>query len=244
MSWHRGTTGWMARYNRHASAAAAIRPECPQVVRPTDLRIAPGSRRSTGRVRVATTRQTKLRPVRQAIPWINDSGNGPGDDPIPGKALESHGDPGGSRPLFLWATRPARRCGGVARSIAEGLAGAASAAAQCRPGFGHPAVGCLYPQITADQERAALDGADGGRDIRLLAGNTRCLVVQGPGRAAAYDLGYQRRARGARSDPGPLPAIEYLRKPAQALAGMPASLRVEVHGDLTALVRLARPWPG
>ena len=76
-----------------------------------------------------------------------------------------------------------------------------------------------YPQITAEEERAALDGADGGRDVRLLTGNTRCLVVQGPGRAAADDLGYQRGARGAWGDPGPLPAIEYLREPAQALAG-------------------------
>ena len=149
--------------------------------------------------------------------------------------------PGGSRPLFF---RAIRRFGGVARSIAEGLADAASAPAQCRPGIGHPPVGCLYPQITAEEERAALDGADGGRDIRLLTGDTRCLVVQGPGRAAADDLGYQGRARGARGDPGPLPAIEYLRKPVQALAEMPASLRVEVHGDLAALVRLPRPWPG
>ena len=120
--------------------------------------------------------------------------------------------PGGSWCLFFWAIRWARRFGGVARSIAEGLAGAASAPAQCRPGIGHPAVGCLYPQITAEEERAALDGADGGRDIGLLTGNTRCLVVQGPGRAAADDLGYQRRARGVRGDPGPLPAIEYLRE--------------------------------
>jgi len=152
--------------------------------------------------------------------------------------------PGGSRSLFFWAIRRARRFGGVARSIAEGLAGAASAPAQRRPGVGHPAVGCLYPQITAEEERAALDGADGSRDIGLLTGNTRRVVVQGPGRAAADDLGYQRRARGVRGDPGPLPAIEYLRKPAEALGGMPASLRVEVHGDLAALVRLPRPWPG
>ena len=128
--------------------------------------------------------------------------------------------------------------------IAEGLPGAASAPAQCRPGIGHPAVGCLNPQIAAEEERAALDGADGGRDIRLLGGNTRCLVVQCPGRAAADDLGYQRRARGVRGDPGPLPGIEHLRKPAEALGEMPASLRVEVHGDLTALVGLPRPWPG
>ena len=91
---------------------------------------------------------------------------------------------------------------GGARSIAEGLADAASAPAQCRPGIGHPPAGCLYPQITAEEERAALDGADGGRDIWLLTGNTRCLVVQGPGRAAADDLGYQRRARGARAIQG------------------------------------------
>jgi len=102
----------------------------------------------------------------------------------------------------------------------------------------------MYPQITPDQERSALHGADGGRDIRLLTGNTRRLIVQGPGRAAADDLGYQRRARRVRHDPGPVPGIEYLRKPAQALGGMPASLRVEVHSDLAALVRLARPWPG
>jgi hypothetical protein len=151
--------------------------------------------------------------------------------------------PGGSRSLVFRAIRRSRRFGGVARSIAEGLAAAASAPAQCRPGIGHPPAGCLYPQITAEEERAVLDGADGGRDIWLLTGNTRCLVVQGPGRAAADDLGYQRRARGARGDPGPLPAIEYLREPAQALAGMPASLRVEVHSDLAALVRLPRPWP-
>jgi len=152
--------------------------------------------------------------------------------------------PGGSRSLFFWAIGRARRFGGVARSIAEGLAGAASAPAQRRPGIGHPAAGCLYPQITAEEERAALDGTDGGRDIGLLTGNTRCLVVQGPGRAAADDLGDQGRARGVRGDPGPLPAVEDLGKPAEALAGMPASLRVEVHGDLAALVRLPRPWPG
>ena len=151
---------------------------------------------------------------------------------------------GGSWCLFFRAIRWARRFGGVARSIAEGLAGAASAPAQCRPGIGHPPAGCLYPQITAEEERAALDGADGGRDIRLLTGNTRGPVVQGPGRAAADDLGYQRRARGVRGDPGPLPAIEYLGKPAEALGGMPASLRVEVHSNLAALVRLPRPWPG
>ena len=152
--------------------------------------------------------------------------------------------PGGSRSLFFWAIGRAQRFGGVARSIAEGLAGAASAPAQRRPGIGHPAAGCLYPQITAEEERAALDGADSGRDIGLLTGNTRCLVVQGPGRAAADDLGDQRRARGVRGDPGPLPAIEYPGKPAEALGGMPASLRVEVHSDVAALVRLPRPWPG
>ncbi len=152
--------------------------------------------------------------------------------------------PAGSRFLFFWATRQARGFGGVARSIAKGLAGAAGAPAKRGPGIGYRAVGCVYPQIGADEERAALDGADGGRDIRLLAGNTWRLVVQRPGRAAADDLGYQRRARGARGDPGPLPAIEYLREPTQALAGMPASLRVEVHSDLAALVRLPRPWPG
>ena len=130
---------------------------------------------------------------------------------------------GGSRSLFFWAIRRARRFGGVARSIAEGLASAASAPAQRRPGIGHPAPGCLYPQITTEEERAALDGADSGRDIGLLTGNTRCLVVQGPGRAAADDLGDQRRARGVRGDPGPLFAIKYLGKPAEALGGMPAS---------------------
>jgi hypothetical protein len=101
----------------------------------------------------------------------------------------------------------------------------------------------VYLQIAANEERAALDGADGGRDIRLLAGNIWCTVVQGPGRAAADDLGYEPRARGVRGDPGPVPGIEYLWKPAQALGEMPASLRVEVHGDLAALVRLPRPWP-
>ena len=151
---------------------------------------------------------------------------------------------GRSRSLFFWAIGRARRFGGVARGIAEGLAGAASAPAQRRPGIGHPAAGCLYPQITAEEERAALDGADGGRDIGLLTGNTRCLVVQGPGRAAADDLGDQRRARGVRGDPGPLLAIEYLGKPAEALGVMPASVRVEVHSDLAALERLPRPWPG
>ena len=152
--------------------------------------------------------------------------------------------PGGSWSLFFWAIRWARRFGGVARSIAEGLAGAASAPAQCRPGIGYPAVGCLYPQITAEEERAALDGADGGRDIRLLTGNTWRIVVQGAGWAAADDLGNQRRARAVRGDPGPVPGIEYLRKPAEALGEMPASLRVEVHSDLAARVRLPRPWPG
>ena len=134
--------------------------------------------------------------------------------------------------------------GGLARSIAERLAGTASAPAQCGPGIGHRAVGCVYPQIAADKERAALDGADGGRDLRLLRGNTGRLVVQGPGRAAADNLGHQRRARGVRGDPGPLLGIEYLRKPAQTLGEMPASLRIEIHGDLAALVRLPRPWPG
>ena len=152
--------------------------------------------------------------------------------------------PGGSRSLFFWTIGRARRFGGVARSIAEGLAGAASAPAQRRPGIGHPAAGYLYPQITAEEERAALHGADSGRDIGLLTGNIRCLVVQGPGRAAADDLGDQRRARGVRGDPGPLLAIEYPGKPAEALGGMAASLRVEVHSDLAALVRLPRPWRG
>ena len=233
----------MARHNRHASAAAAIRPECPQVVRPTDLRIAPSSRRSTGRVRVRQPARPKLRPVRQAIP-INDGGNGPGDDPIPGKALESQG---------VLADHGLCSSG---RPCTPGGSGASHAASQkgwralrvhrhsaARVSVTQPPAG-LYPQITADQERAALDGADGGRDIRLLTGNTRRLVVQGPRRAAADDLGYQRRARGVRGDPGPLPAIEHLRKPAQALGEMPASLRVEIHGDLAALVRLPRPWPG
>ena len=172
-----------------------------------------------------------------------DGGNGPGNDQIPGEAQEGRRSPGGSRCLFFRATRHARRFGDVARSIAEGLAGAASAPAQCRPGIGHPAAGCLYPQIAAEEERAALDGADGGRDIRLLTGNTWRLVVQGPGRAAADDLSHQRRARGVRGDPRPVARVEYLRKPAQALGEMPASLRVEVHGDLAALVRLPRPWP-
>ena len=158
-------------------------------------------------------------------------------------AREGGGGPGGSWSLFFRATCQGR-FGGLARSIAEGLAGAASAPAQCRPGIGHRAAGCMYPQIAADEERPALDGPDGGRDIRLLAGNTWRLVVQGPGRAAADDLGYQRRARGVRGDPRPVPGIEYLRKPAQALGEMPASLRVEVHGDLAARERLPRPRPG
>ena len=102
----------------------------------------------------------------------------------------------------------------------------------------------MYLQIAADQERAPLDGADGGRDIGLLTGHTWRLVVQGPGRAAADDLSYQRRAPGVRRDPGPLPDIEYLRKPAEALGGMPASLRVEIHSDLAALERLPRPRLG
>ena len=102
----------------------------------------------------------------------------------------------------------------------------------------------MYPQVAADEERPAVDGADGGRDIRLLAGNSWRLVVQGPGRAAADDLGYDRRARGVRGDPGPVPGVEYLRKPAEALGEMPASLRVEIYSDLAARVRLPRPWPG
>ena len=154
------------------------------------------------------------------------------------------GGPGGSRSLFFWAIGRARRLGGVARGIAEGLAGAASAPAQSRPGIGHPAAGCLYPQITAEEERATLDGADSGRDIGLLTGNTRCLVVQGPRRATADDLGDQCSAPGVRGDPRPLLAIEYLGKPAEALGVMPASVRVEVHSDLAALERLPRPWPG
>ena len=89
-----------------------------------------------------------------------------------------------------------------------------------------------------------LDGADAGGDIRLLAGNGWCLVVQGPGRAAPDDLGDERRARGIWGDPGTLPGIEYLRKPAETLGEMPASLRVEVHGDLAALVRRPPPWAG
>ena len=48
----------------------------------------------------------------------------------------------------------------------------------------------MDPQIAADEERPALDGADGGRDIRPLAGNTWRLVVQGPGRATTDDLSY------------------------------------------------------
>ena len=49
--------------------------------------------------------------------------------------------------------------------------------------------------------------------------------MQGPGRAAADDLGDQRRARGVRGDPGPLLAIEYPGKPAKALGGMPRHRR-------------------
>ena len=186
----------------------------------------------------------KVRRPLQHLPATPDA------EPTPTSGASAHrppapggrtGCPGRSRSLYFWQ---ARRFGGLARSIAERLAGAASAPAQRRPGIGHPAVGGLYPQIATDEERAAVDSADGGRDIRLLTGNTRCLVVQGPGRAAADDLGDQRRARGVRGDPRPLPGIEYLRKPAQALGEMPASLRVEVHGDLAALVRLPRPWPG
>ena len=85
----------------------------------------------------------------------------------------------------FWPARQVRRFGGLAPSVAERLAGAASAPAQRRPGLGHRAAGCIYPQIAADEERAAVDGADGGRDLWLLTGNTGRLVVQGPGRAAA-----------------------------------------------------------
>ena len=117
----------------------------------------------------------------------------------------------GLRSLVFRAAWPARRFGGLARSIAEGLAGAASAPAQRRPGIADRAVGYVNPQIAADQERAALDSADGGRGIWPFSGNTWRLVVQRPGRAAADDLGDQRRARGVRRDPRPLPGIEYLR---------------------------------
>ena len=72
----------------------------------------------------------------------------------------------------------------------------------------------MYPQIAADEERPALDGPDGGRDLRLLAGNTWRLVVQGPGRAAADDLGYQRRARG-------VPGAIHGRCPALNTSGSP-----------------------
>ena len=164
--------------------------------------------------------------------------------PSPAGAGGRRGCPRGSRLLYFWPARQARRFGGLARSIAERLAGTASAPAQCRPGLGHRAAGCIYPQIAADEERAAVDSADGGRDLRLLTGNTWRLVVQGPGRTAADDLSHQRRARGVRGDPRPVPGVEYLRKPAQALGEMPASLRVEIHGDLAALERLPRPWPG
>ena len=209
----------------------------------TDRRIAPSSRRSTLRGSGCDDPPDRSygqfgRPFRSM-----DAETGQSMIEYPARR-GGRRSPGGSRCLFFRATWHARRFGGVARSIAEGLAGAASAPAQCRPGLGHPAVGCLYPQIAAEEERAALDGADGGRDIRLLTENTRCLVVQRPGRAAADDLGYQRRARGVRGNPGSLPGIEHLRKPAEALGEMPASLRVEVHSDLTALVGLPRPRPG
>ena len=98
--------------------------------------------------------------------------------------------PGVSRSLFFWTIGRARRFGGVARSVAEGLAGAARAPAQRRPGIGHPAVGCLYPQITAEQERATLDGADSGRDIG--GGSCPvCTVAAASGRQAV------RQAHGA-----------------------------------------------
>ena len=178
----------------------------------------------------------------------------PDAEPAPASGASAHrrpamggrrrGCPGGSRSLSFWPARQVRRFGGLARSIAERLAGTASAPAQRRPGLGHRAAGCIYPQIAADEERAAVDGTDGGRDLRLLTGNTWRLVVQGPGRAAADDLSHQRRGRGVRGDPRPVPGVEYLRKPAQAFGEMPASLRVEIHGDLAALERLPRPWPG
>ena len=167
-----------------------------------------------------------------------------GRPPIACRRRRTEGCPGESRSLYFWPARQVRRFGGLARSIAERLAGTASAPAQCRPGLGHRTAGCIYPQIAADKERAVVDGPDGGRDLRLLTGNSWRLVVQGPGRAAADDLSHQRRARGVRGDPRPVPGVEYLRKPAQALGEMPASLRVEIHGDLAALERLPRPWPG
>jgi hypothetical protein len=152
--------------------------------------------------------------------------------------------PGGSRSLFFWAIGRARRFGGVARSITEGLAGAASSPAQRRQGIGLPSRRMPVSTVHCGGGKGRTRRRGRWPDIGLLTGNTRCLVVQGPGRAAADDLGDQGRARGVRGDPGPLPAIEDLGKPAEALAGMPASLRVEVHGDLAALVRLPRPWPG
>ena len=116
----------------------------------------------------------------------------------------------------------------------------------------HSAARVSVTQLSAACIRKSPRRRKGPRSTaRMVAGTSGCslgipwcLVVQGPGRAAADDLGYQRRARGVRGDPGPLPGIEHLRKPAEALGEMPASLRVEVHSDLTALVGLPRPWPG
>jgi hypothetical protein len=201
---------------RAAAGAVAVigyppgRAETGRPGQPRPARSCRCRRRPATRARTAARRWPRSVAVKEshAAGWLADQNGG-----------NVRIGPGGSWCLFFWAFRWARRFGGVARSIAEGLAGAASALAQRRPGIGHPAAGCLYPQITAEKERAALDGADGGRDVRLLTGNTRGPVVQGPGRAAADYLGYQRRARGVRGDPGPLPAIEYLRKPSEALGG-------------------------
>ena len=206
-----------------------------------------GRTRPTVRVRPRAGPRKVRRPL-QHLPATPDA------EPAPTSGASAHrlpGPEGGGGvlgltvPGTLWLARQARRFGGLARSITERLAGTASAPAQCRPGLRHRAARpCIYPQIAADKERAAVDSADGGRDLRLLTGNTWRLVRQGPGRAAADDLSHKRRARGVRGDPRPVPGVEYLRKPAQALGEMPASLRVEIHGDLAALERLPRPWPG
>ena len=81
------------------------------------------------------------------------------------------------------------------------------------PGIGHPAAGCLYPQIAAQEERAALDGADSRPGHRAAHRQYPMPGSAGPRTAAADDLGDQRRTRGVRGDPGPLLAIEYLGSP-------------------------------
>ena len=147
--------------------------------------------------------------------------------------------PGGSRSLFFWAIGRARRFGGRRTQRRRRAGGRCACTCTAPPGYRSPSrpAACI---------RRSPRSRKGPRSTaRIVAGTSGCSpAIPGACKCRAPDG--QRPMISATSAAlaasgaiqGCCLPLNTPGKPAQALGGMPASLRVEIHGDLAALERL------